>query len=90
MWQAKLWNSIGVCAVLLLLAAVMVGSARAQVIYEDKLLTGLPGPDALYDPDQGEPQALLPEPREVLFPVWACPRQTSAWRCGRASTIGTA
>ena len=73
MWQAKLWNSIGVCAVLLLLASVMVGSARAQVIYEDKLVEGLPGPEALYDPDQGEPQALLPEPREVLFPGLGLP-----------------
>lgn len=73
MWRAKLWNSIGVRAVLLLLASVMVGSAHAQVIYEDKLVEGLPGPEALYDPDQGEPQALLPEPREVLFPGLGLP-----------------
>jgi hypothetical protein len=27
-----------------------------------------PGPDALYDVGQGQPQSLLPEPREVVFP----------------------
>jgi len=33
----------------------------------------LPGPDALYDADQGEPQALLPEPRDVVFPGLGLP-----------------
>lgn len=53
----------------------MASAARAQVIYEDKLAIGLPGPEALYDPDQGEPQALLPEPREVVFAGVSLPAQ---------------
>ena len=75
MRHAKHWSSIGVCAVLLLLASGLVTSSRAQVIYEDKLVVGLPGPEALYDPDQGDPQALLPEPREVVFPGLGFPAE---------------
>jgi hypothetical protein len=75
MRKAKLRSSSYVCAVLLSLALVLVSSARAQVIYDDKLVDGLPGPEALYDPDQGEPQALLPEPREVLFPGLGLPAE---------------
>lgn len=56
-------------------AALFASAARAQVIYDDKLLTGLPGPDALYDFDQGEPQALLPEPRAVVFPGLGFPAE---------------
>ena len=50
-------------------------------IVDDKLVDGLPGPDALYDLDSGEPQSLLPEPppREVVLPglglPWAAERQ---------------
>ena len=63
------------CAATVVAATVFASAARAQVIYEDKLVVGLPGPEALYDPDQGEPQALLPEPREVLFPGLSLPAQ---------------
>jgi Carbohydrate-selective porin, OprB family len=73
MWQAKRSRPIGACAVLLLLAAALASAARAQVIYNDELVYGLPGPEALYDPDQGQPQSLLPEPREVLFPSLGLP-----------------
>src|SRR5271166_5666296 len=68
MRQAKLSGPIGACAVLLLLVGAPVSAPRAQVIYDDELVDGLPGPDALYDPDQGQPQSLLAEPREVPFP----------------------
>ena len=69
MRHAKHWSSIGVCAVLLLLASGLVTSPRAQVIYQGRLVDGLPGPEALYDPDQGQPQALLPQPCDVVFPA---------------------
>ena len=61
------------CAVLLLLLVALASAARAQVIYDDKLVYGTPGPDALYDADQGQPQSLLPEPRDVLFPGLGLP-----------------
>jgi hypothetical protein len=61
------------CAVLLLLLVALASAARAQVIYDDKLVYGTPGPDALYDADQGQPQSLLPEPRDVLFPALGLP-----------------
>ena len=51
----------------------LASAARAQVIYDDKLVYGTPGPDALYDADQGQPQSLLPEPRDVLFPGLGLP-----------------
>ena len=73
--QTKLSKRIGMCAATVIAATAFAGAARAQVIYDDKLLTGLPGPEALYDPDQGEPQALLPEPREVLFPGLGLPAE---------------
>ena len=63
------------CAATVLVATAFASAARAQVIYEDKLVVGLPGPEALYDPDQGEPQALLPEPREVVFPGLGLPAE---------------
>jgi Carbohydrate-selective porin, OprB family len=56
-------------------AIVFASDTHAQVIYDDKLVVGLPGPEALYDPDQGEPQALLPEPREVVFPELGFPAE---------------
>jgi hypothetical protein len=64
---------IGACAVVLLLAAAVTNAACAQVIYDDRLVDWLPGPDALYDPDQGQPQSLLPEPSDVLFPGMGLP-----------------
>ena len=73
--RIRLSKSVCVCAATIVAATALASPARAQVIYEDKLLTGLPGPDALYDPDQGEPQALLPEPREVLLPGLGLPAQ---------------
>jgi len=73
--QTRLPKRIGVCAAIVMAAIAFASAAHAQVIYDDKLLTGLPGPEALYDPDQGEPQALLPEPREVLFPGLGLPAE---------------
>ena len=69
MQQAKFSRPIvGACSVLLLLEAPLASSARAGVVlYEDELVDE-PGPDALYDADQGQPQSLLPEPRQVLLP----------------------
>ena len=74
MRQAKFWRPIvGGCSVLLLLEAALASSAHAGgVLYEDELVDE-PGPDALYDPDQGQPQSLLPEPRQVLFPGLGLP-----------------
>jgi len=66
--QIRLSKRIGVNAAIVLGAIAFAGAARAQVIYEGKLVMGLPGPEALYDPDQGQPQALLPQPCEVVFP----------------------
>ena len=86
MRHAKHWSSIGVCAVLLLLASGLVTSSRAQVIYEDKLVVGLPGPEALYDPDQGDPQALLPEPCEVVFPRLGFPAEHRCRHAGNSPT----
>ena len=86
MRHAKHWSSIGVCAVLLLLASGLVTSSRAQVIYEDKLVVGLPGPEALYDPDQGQPQALLPEPCEVVFPRLGFPAEHRCRHAGNSPT----
>jgi hypothetical protein len=58
-----------ICAAVLPIAMTLTTAATADpVIYDDALVDGLPGPEALYDADQGEPQALLPEPRNVLFP----------------------
>jgi hypothetical protein len=71
--QARLSASTGACAGVMFLVATLASPARAQVIYDDKLVEGLPGPEALYDPDQGQPQSLLPEPREVLFPGLGLP-----------------
>jgi porin len=71
--QTRLLGTIGGCAILLLLAAALTSKARAQVIFNDELVEGLPGPAALYDPDQGQPQSLLPEPRNVLFPSLGLP-----------------
>jgi porin len=71
--QTRLSGTIGGCAILLSLAAALMGTARAQVIYNDELVDGLPGPEALYDADQGQPQSLLPEPRNVLFPSLGLP-----------------
>jgi hypothetical protein len=56
-------------------AIAFASAAHAQVIYDDKLVVGLPGPEALYDPDQGDPQALLPEPREVVYPGLGFPAE---------------
>ena len=64
---------VGACAGLVLLAAAGAGQARAEIVYNDELVEHLPGPEALYDPDQGQPQSLLPEPREVLFPGLGLP-----------------
>lgn len=75
MRQVELWSLKGFSAVLLVLASAFASPTRAQVIYEDKLVDGLPGPEALYDADQGEPQALLPEPRDVLFPSLGLPAE---------------
>ena len=66
--QARLSKRIGVSAAIIVGAIAFVGAARAQVIYQGKLVVGLPGPEALYDPDQGQPQALLPQPCDVVFP----------------------
>ena len=66
--RTRLLKRIGVSAAIAVGAIAFAGAARAQVIYQDKLVAGLPGPEALYDPDQGQPQALLPEPCEVVFP----------------------
>ena len=73
--QTKLSKWIGVWAATFVVATALASTARAKVIYDDKLVTGLPGPEALYDPDQGEPQALLPEPREVVFPGLGFPAE---------------
>ena len=86
MRHAKHWSSIGVCAVLLLLASGLVTSSRAQVIYQGKLVDGLPGPEALYDPDQGQPQALLPEPCEVVFPRLGFPAEHRCRHAGNSPT----
>ncbi len=76
MRDVKLPRTIGACLVLLLLSmAPPADAANGPVIYNDQLVEGLPGPEALYDPDQGEPQALLPEPRNVLFPGLTLPWQ---------------
>lgn len=48
-------------------------SVYADVIYENKLVDNLPGPEALYDADQGQPQSLMPEPSRVLFPNLTLP-----------------
>jgi hypothetical protein len=72
---------IGVGAAALLLATALTTAVHAQVnhsppvIYDDKLVEGLPGPDALYDADQGQPQALLPEPQDVVFPSFTLPAE---------------
>ncbi len=71
MQRAKLSGPIGACAALVVLVAAVASTAHAQVIYDDQLVYGLPGPDALYD--QGQPQSLLPEPRNVLFPGLGLP-----------------
>ena len=68
MRRTRLPKRIGVCAAIVMAATAFASAAHAQVIYDDKLVVGLPGPDALYDPDQGEPQALLPQPCDVVFP----------------------
>jgi porin len=73
MRQAKLSRPVGACSVSLLLCAALASPVRAQLIYQDELVDGLPGPDALYDPDQGQPQSLLAEPRNVLFPGLGLP-----------------
>lgn len=65
-------GGVGACAAGLLLATA---AASAPVNYDDELVDGLPGPPALYDYDQGEPEALLPEPRNVLFPGLVLPAQ---------------
>jgi porin len=77
-------SGVGLAALLLFAG---LASARAQVspaapaqavsqpvIYDDKLVEE-PGPDANYDPDQGQPQALLPEPRDVVLPWLSLPWQ---------------
>ncbi len=72
MRRRKLSELVGACAACLLL---MTASARSGevVLYEDELIEGLPGPEALYDPDQGQPQSLLAEPRQVLLPGLGLP-----------------
>ena len=77
MRQAMLRSWNGAFGIVLSLTSVFASPTRAQVIYDDKLVEGLPGPESLYDPDQGEPQALLPEPREVLFPGLGLPAKDS-------------
>ena len=66
--QTRLRKRIGVCDAIVMAAIAFASAAHAQVIYDDKLVVGLPGPEALYDPDQGQPQALLPQPCDVVFP----------------------
>ena len=68
MLQTRLSRRIVVSAAIIVSAIAFAGGARTQVIYQGKLVMGLPGPEALYDPDQGQPQALLPQPCEVVFP----------------------
>ncbi len=78
MWGTKsVLAPIGACAAVLLLAASLTTAARAQLVYNDPFVEGLPGPDALYDPDQGQPEALLPEPRNVLFPGLGLPGEAA-------------
>jgi len=73
--QTRLLKRIGAGAAIVVAGIAFAGAAPAQVIYDDKLVVGLPGPEALYDPDQGDPQALLPEPREVVFPGLGFPAE---------------
>ena len=67
--QTRLRKRIGVCDAIVVAAIAFASAAHAQVIYQGKLVDGLPGPEALYDPDQGQPQALLPQPCDVVFPA---------------------
>jgi hypothetical protein len=69
--KASGWT--GGFAIFLVLAVALTSPARAQVMYDDKLVDYLPGPEALYDLIDGEPQALLPEPRDVVFPGLGLP-----------------
>jgi hypothetical protein len=66
-------GAIGTSILLLLMAMTSATAATGLVIYDDKLVEGLPGPDSLYDPDQGEPEALLPAPSDVLLPGLGLP-----------------
>ena len=75
MRRTRLPKRIGVCAAIVMAATAFASAAHAQVIYQGKLVDGLPGPEALYDPDQGQPQALLPEPCEVVFPRLGFPAE---------------
>ena len=84
--QARLSKRIGVSAAIIVGAIAFVGAARAQVIYQGKLVDGLPGPEALYDPDQGQPQALLPEPCEVVFPRLGFPAEHRCRHAGNSPT----
>ena len=68
MLQIRPAKRIGVSAAIVVGTIAFAGAARAQVIYQGRLVMGLPGPEALYDPDQGQPQALLPQPCDVVFP----------------------
>ena len=86
MHQARLSKRIGAGAAVVVAAIAFVGAARAQVIYQGKLVVGLPGPEALYDPDQGQPQALLPEPCEVVFPRLGFPAEHRCRHAGNSPT----
>ena len=86
MHQARLSKRIGAGAAVVVAAIAFVGAARAQVIYQGKLVDGLPGPEALYDPDQGQPQALLPEPCEVVFPRLGFPAEHRCRHAGNSPT----
>jgi len=86
MSQAKLSKLIGLCAAIVSAATAFASAAHAQVIYQGKLVDGLPGPEALYDPDQGQPQALLPEPCEVVFPRLGFPAEHRCRHAGNSPT----
>ena len=86
MHQARLSKRIGAGAAVVVAAIAFVGAARAQVIYQGKVVVGLPGPEALYDPDQGQPQALLPEPCEVVFPRLGFPAEHRCRHAGNSPT----
>jgi hypothetical protein len=70
----RLSAAIGASLILMSMSVLVpAGAANGPEIYDDQLVEGLPGPEALYDSDQGEPQALLPEPSDVVFPQLGIP-----------------
>ena len=75
---------------MLSLAAALTGTARAQVIYNDELVDGLPGPEALYDPDRASRSRCCPSRATSFFPAWACRSRRSAWPFVSTFTISTA